>query len=241
MHRITICRNVFVSINTSRHFTQLSSIKPHLQEMTNKESWLKHTWWDVQHYKSKPRVELAAQKGSLYLITPSFPFISKMSKGMWIKTKNMHNLKKRIKIWRTMLRITLLMHPHTDNIQQTSCIRVAESKVSASAVKWRGATLTCPAEEQKYFQFRGIPNVGWPQKPLNTTCLWDNIPAIARPHWSRSHATAQASVFPVVGLVVTKRTKSASETPSGEVEQKGNILNSEVQIWHLIFTRNAII
>lgn len=43
----------------------------------------------------------------------------------------------------------------------------------------------------------------------------NNLPAIARPHWSRSHATAHARVLPVVGLVVTKRTKSASATPSG--------------------------
>jgi hypothetical protein len=28
-------------------------------------------------------------------------------------------------------------------------MRVAESKVSASAVKWRGATFTCPAKEMK--------------------------------------------------------------------------------------------
>jgi len=74
-----------------------------------------------------------------------------MSKGMWIKTKNMHNLKKKIKY--DEQRNASHASTHTDNIQQTSCIRVAESKVSASAVKCRGATLTCPAEEQKYFQF----------------------------------------------------------------------------------------
>jgi hypothetical protein len=39
-------------------------------------------------------------------------------------------------------------------------------------------------------------------------------PAMARPHWSRSQATAHARVLPVVGLVVTKRTKSALATPS---------------------------
>lgn len=42
-------------------------------------------------------------------------------------------------------------------------------------------------------------------------------PAMARPHWSRSQATAHARVLPVVGLVVTKRTKSALATPS-EIE-----------------------
>lgn len=50
--------------------------------------------------------------------------------------------------------------------------------------------------------------------------LHETLPAIARPHWSRSHATAHARVLPVVGLVVTRRTKSASATPSGQENKK---------------------
>jgi hypothetical protein len=32
-------------------------------------------------------------------------------------------------------------------------MRVAESKVSASAVKWRGATFTCPAKEMNSSEY----------------------------------------------------------------------------------------
>ena len=50
-------------------------------------------------------------------------------------------------------------------------------------------------------------------------CVLVDKPAMARPHWSRSQATAHARVLPVVGLVVTKRTKSALATPSAIQER----------------------
>lgn len=58
------------------------------------------------------------------------------------------------------------------------------------------------------------------------------IPAIARPHWSRSQATAQASVFPVVGRVVTSSTKSAFSMPSVKYRKFHNEAVSDT-IWTL--------
>lgn len=60
---------------------------------------------------------------------------------MGVKAKYMHDLKGP----KLSIRASAdLMEYSSLTLQQTSCIRVAESSVSASAVKWRGATLTCP-------------------------------------------------------------------------------------------------
>lgn len=37
----------------------------------------------------------------------------------------------------------------------TSCMRVAESSVSALAVKWRGATFTCPTHTRRWVMYIG--------------------------------------------------------------------------------------
>lgn len=118
----------------------------------------------------------------------------------------------------------------------TSCIKVAESNVSASSVRWRGATLTWPSRNRKTPSFKK-----WRHEALYFNGQLENnalielfsylLPAIARPHWSRSHATAHASVLPVVGRVVTNRTKSALATPSTE---NGKTKNDHALIFPLI-------
>jgi len=61
-------------------------------------------------------------------------------------------------------------------------MRVAESKVPDSEVKWRGATLTCPEKDQitlgfssKFMAMQGFQNI---------VIDWGigKLPAIARPH-----------------------------------------------------------
>jgi len=60
---------------------------------------------------------------------------------------------------------------------------VAESKVSASAVKWRGATLTCPGEKQKVLSVLKHSRCKIIKNTTETNiCFRDNVPAIARPH-----------------------------------------------------------
>lgn len=97
---------------------------------------------------------------------------------------------------------------------------MAESKDSASAVKCRGATFTCPTCIKKVSVLElPLLVLATYTTRISYSKLKETIPAIARPHWSRSHATAQARVFPVVGLVVTKSTKSALVTPSEKINR----------------------